>query len=265
MKRSAWASPAHPVVRRELLLWRKATRQLWISFLFFPLCCSSSFVLTSRDPASDFRPALTFGLWGWGGFLSMWLGVLVTSRAMTLIAHERETRNWELLRLTAFDMREIMAAKVAAVVYWLRWPIALVLVLRLLGVAAGLADVGSSIGAPGLIAGMLFLIIFCSELIISVLYNCAVGLLASAFSRTIAAANAVVYPLHFGLLLFIFAPVLRSPVPRLFEHYVWSNYLELITTGIYLYLVLILTQVVTAAIMFFIAYVQARRFVDVTQ
>ncbi len=217
--------------------------------------------MTSRDPASDFRPALTFGLWGWGGFLSMWLGVLATSRAMSLIARERETQNWELLRLTAFDVREIMAAKVAAVLYWLRWPIALVLVLRLLSVVAGLADVSSSIGVSGLIAGMLFIAIFCFELIVSILYNCAVGLLASAFSRTIAAANAVVYPLHFSLLLFIFVPVLSRPVPRLFEHFVWSNYQELITTGIYLYSALILTQIVTAAVMFFIAYVWARRFV----
>ncbi len=195
----------------------------------------------------------------------MWLGVLATNRAMASIARERETQNWELLRLTPFDVREIMAAKVAAVVYWLRWPIALVLVLRLLGVVAGLADVSSSIGVPGFLAGMLFLIIFCGELIVSVLYNCAVGLLASAFARTTAAANAVVYPLHFGLLLFIFIPVLRLPVPRLFEHYVWSNYLELIATGSYIYLALMLTQVVVAGILFFIAYFQAGRLVDVTQ
>lgn len=240
MKLPSWASPSHPVAHRELILWQKAGRRwrwLWIPFLLFPLCCAAACGLTLVPQAiAENSPAawlfsivlpLLIALWSLHGFATWGLSLFATVGAATLVARERETRNWSLLCITALGVREIIGAKIAALLYWLRWPILAVLALRLISIATGVAglvgifylipvldpytvippevQVGLTLGIGG--AGLVGAALFVIEFFISVFYNCVIGLTASSFLRTSASAVGIAFVAHLILTLFVFAPV----------------------------------------------------------
>lgn len=232
-----WTTTAHPIFRRETALWHKRSwrwRWLFIPFLILPLCCAAACGLTLLPAAlEDNSPAalvmaggltLIVGLWSLHGFAAWGVSLITTIAASTVIARERETLNWPLLRVTTLSPQEIVSAKIAALLAWLRWPIAALLFARVAAVLA--TAVGAAVlvfFAPRLdpevtasmqialwivtALGAAFLTAFLIvELAASIIYNCAIGLLSSAVSRSSATAVAVTFVLNLGLALFVFAP-----------------------------------------------------------
>jgi len=158
-----WAKSNHPVVRRELNLWRrtlKRWRWLFIPLLFLPCACSALCSLTGLPLAMEASsPLLGLGLFlGWGAFMTFSFGSgivtwIVTTFASissaTIIARERETQNWAMLRLTTLSIPEIIYAKLAAIGRLLFWPVVIMLgvqiaMLSLLGL---IAIIGVNVGA----------------------------------------------------------------------------------------------------------------------
>jgi hypothetical protein len=142
-----------------------------------------------------------------------------------MVARERETRNWAMLRITSMPVREILHAKIAALTHLLLWPTAAVLALEFVAVLlaglaliAGLLIAGSSapdwspvldaLGVNYLILGSLplFGLYIVAATLISLIYNCAVGLLTSTMTRTTASAVILSFVVHFGLLMLVFVP-----------------------------------------------------------
>ncbi len=237
MNLPAWASPSHPIVRRELAVWNGYTRRWrWLAVLLIllPVGCSALCGLSglpialSENTTAAWALALGVGfiggLWALHGFATWGLGLILNIGAATLIARERQTQNWELIRLTPLTVPDIVRAKIAALWLWLRWPIVLVLGLRVLGIVGTAAAAGIAlIAAPqldpaftravqtalliGLVPVALFgLGYFVVELAAGVLYNTALGLLGSALSRTSANAIALTFVLNFALGIAVFAP-----------------------------------------------------------
>ncbi|MEK7276981.1 MAG: hypothetical protein AAB427_06500 [Chloroflexota bacterium] len=236
-----WATTAHPIYRREAALWRRRSGRwqwLFLPFLFLPLCCAAVCGLSLLPVALEDNSAgalaavggvtLIVGLWSLHGFAAWGISLITTIAASTVIARERETLNWPLLRLTTLKPQEIVLAKIAALLTWLRWPIAALLLARLAAVAA------TALGAAALVlvapainpdvtasaqvalwmltaSGAAFLAAFLVvELAASIIYNCAIGLLASAYSRSSASAVALTFVLNLVLALFVFAPAQQA-------------------------------------------------------
>ena len=155
-----------------------------------------------------------FGIW-----------LLSSIGTSTVIARERETQNWSLLRITTLNIPEIVHAKVIGVLRWLSLPLALAVLLRiamscLLFIVAFLlifsVTVGVGTAAPqlqavlvvaSLAACMFIAIYFIIELAAAMLYNCSIGLLSSVLARTSANAIAIMFVLHFGISFFLVAPI----------------------------------------------------------
>ncbi|HKZ68867.1 MAG TPA: hypothetical protein VJ020_02245 [Anaerolineales bacterium] len=211
MKTPDWTEPAHPITTHELSLWRKQRRVLWITFVILPLLVSSCMWSAFLSPRRILRPndllsALNLNIWGLQLFLGIWLGVIVTSRAATLIARERETRNWALLKTTPHIESEILSLKAQAIFYDLRWPISLVFSLRALSIVGSVAAAPlDSVGEAAQAA--IFVVVFCAELLVSLNYNCVVGATASAAAGTTASATGLAYMIHGLAAVFIFAPL----------------------------------------------------------
>ncbi len=236
-----WATTAHPIYRREAALWRKRSGRwqwLFLPFLFFPLCCAAACGLSLLPIAlEDNSPGalaavggltLIVGLWSLHGFAAWGVSLITTIAASTVIARERETLNWALLRVTSLTSQEIVLAKIAALLNWLRWPLAALLLARLAAVAATAAgaavlvlfapqinpDITASmqvalwiltVAGAALLAAFLLV-----ELAASIIYNCAIGLLSSAFVRSTASAVALTFVLNLVLALFVFAPAQQA-------------------------------------------------------
>lgn len=222
-------------------MWQKRSgrwRWLFIPFLFLPLCCTAVCGLSLLPAAlNDNSPGalavvggltLIVGLWSLHSFATWGVNLITTVAAATVIARERETLNWPLLRVTTLAPQEILGAKIAALLAWLRWPIAALLIARVAAVLA--TAVGAAVLVlfaprldPEVTASMqvalwmftalgaafmtAFLIV---ELAASLLYNCAIGLLSSAVSRSSATAVAVTFVLNLVLVLFVFAPAQQA-------------------------------------------------------
>jgi len=145
-------------------------------------------------------------LWGMQIFLSLWLGLLLTLRATPTIASLRESGIWPLVKIMPYTMPELFRQKIGALERGMRWPIRLVLALRVVSVLLGLLNSQ----APTLTESVLqivFMYVFGAELIVSVRYNIAVGVLASTLTHTSVAANRVAYALQGGLFVALFAPL----------------------------------------------------------
>jgi hypothetical protein len=272
VKFPAWLSSSHPIVQRELSQWRKQTRALWLTFLLAPVAITGCLWLPYVwVPASASGASIVAGLfltaWLWEIVLSLWLGFVATTRAITLVSYERETRNWPLLRLTLFDVPDILRAKIGAVFYGLRWPIVLVIGLRITALAATVLT-QPDLGSPGalLVAG-LFTLLFCAELVISVAYNCAVGLLASAITRSTAAANALVYLIHTLLFVLLYGPLWYWAAAPLSEMVFLPARYRLdpghaIAAGMTFFAVMMLSQVILARLMSLFAEARVERITD---
>ncbi|MBM4422756.1 MAG: hypothetical protein FJ030_05120 [Chloroflexi bacterium] len=200
-------------------------------------------------------------VWGWEGWLSLWMGIVVTTRTALLIARERESQNWPLLRVTPFDSADILKAKAGAALYWVRWPIIQLLFLRAACVAIAVANSPDITPTQTALAAA-FALLFCAELFVSAVYNCSVGLTASAFAKTSAVANAAAYSLHIALFLFIFLPIWNRFAGPIFEAFFYSDHLSTLTRSIAVFSLLIAAQLALAGAMFFIAAIQLRRIVE---
>lgn len=218
---------------------RTFRRWRWVAvpFALLPCACTGIFTLTALPVAFEagspqWTVAILVGwvilsmLWITGGLLGWALGTFANIGAAVTVARERETHNWAMLRLTAMPIREIVAAKLAALTRLIFWPAVVALGLEvasfgLSGVAliVGVLVLGAS--APqdfrpemqiGVIAAILggepvITIYAIVATTISLLYNCAVGLLTSTLTRTTASAVILSFGIHFGINLFVFVPV----------------------------------------------------------
>ena len=241
MKLPIWATAAHPIARRELNLWRKAGLSLWwlwIIFLLPPLCgafsllfsvlsAAFSFSVTSVNAFNDLPPefwASIFGgtalaaLWGMQAFLGWGIGIFAVIGSAGVIAREREAQIWPLLRLTAFDVPDIVSAKITAVLRGLARPVLAVLALRVASVVGSVlfayllaALTGSSGNDQQLqwitINAFLFLPVFLLTVLSGTIYTCAISTFVSAIVRTPAVALAMSFLTLLLLWLFVFLPV----------------------------------------------------------
>jgi hypothetical protein len=243
VKLPKWATSGHPIFQRELKIWRKNRWQIWLPFFVFPAGCIGFYWITSRSltrylSTSDLLGTLSGWLFGLQILFGAWLSICIIFRTIAIVAHERETQMWPLLRATSLSIAEIVSAKIAATLQTLRWPITVTLLTRAATVVLALIANYDQAGLAGLFLGALFTLIFCAELLISVIYNCAVGVTASALSADSAKANGLAYLLHFGLSLFIFLPVVYPVVRNINTYELSSTFIG----GAGLFLLLILLQ-----------------------
>jgi hypothetical protein len=248
----AWVRPTHPIVRNEVRHWahsrgwRVVRYLLWggsLTFFLVPAGCALLFGVFSRFTTSPAETILALG----GVFtiglavisaLAHWLNSLSASvLGATLIARERESQTWPLLRLTSLTSVDIAGGKLMALLYTLAWPLYLVTGLRLLAFLSGLATVllafaASGLTLPGLralfspvfeelqltpdqwLAGLIIAIIglllalaaWFIEPFFGVLYNGLLGLTVSTLARSSGAAIVLVFAAHFGLVLGLYWP-----------------------------------------------------------
>jgi hypothetical protein len=227
MHTPVWVSPAHPIASRELGQWRKQRRVLWITFVILPLlvsaCMWSAFLSPRRTIwLNDLLSAINFNIWALQLFLGIWLSVVVTARSATLIARERETYNWPLLKIIPRSEVEILSLKGRAIFYALRWPIVLVVCLRGLSILSSLAS-PQVYGLSEVALAAVFAVVFCAEFLVSLNYNYVVGATASTLANTTASATAVAYLIHGLATVFIFGPLwwgfFFSPLGRMMWYY----------------------------------------------
>lgn len=240
MKFPAWATPDHPVARREAALWQKTLRRwawLLILFILLPCGCSAMCSLSSLPVALEANsPVLSMLIFGaWTVFVGIWLtaslwswvlGTFVSVTSATLVARERESLNWSLLRLTALSVREVLAAKLAALGRLIVWPTVIVLGLETIGISlaalAGIVlifEVGGSSSPPlprdlqVALAGFIALLwlpavgYFIVAHLVNLVYNTGVGLLSSTLARSTGTAVALSFVVNFGIVMFVFVPL----------------------------------------------------------
>ncbi len=240
MKLPAWARADHPVARREVAVWKQIGKRWgWLVLLLALLPCACSGLcslsalptaLTAETPAAALilflAWSVTVGIWLTSGLWSWVISTFAGIGSAIMIARERETLNWSLLRLTTLSIREVLAAKLAALGRLLCWPVVAVLALQSLGISllAVIAFVGvvalnrsspDSLPTDQMVQLCLIilgvwpvaLIYLAVAQIINVLYSSAVGLVTSAFSRTSGSAVALTFVVNFGLTFFLFVPL----------------------------------------------------------
>jgi len=241
----SWASNDHPIVQRETALWKKRSRRwtwVWIIFLLLPLMCSGicglsmTPLLAEANSAGEWLVAggaiIGVTLWMLHGFLMFGIWLLSSIGTSTVIARERETQNWSLLRITPLNIAEIIHAKVVGVLRWLTLPLALAVILRIVMVAilfiAAIVVIFFAVGAASLtpqlqttlalgsvVASLIVAVYLIVELAAVMLYNCSIGLLSSVLARTSANAIAIMFILHFGINFFVIVPAQQMTVVAL--------------------------------------------------
>jgi hypothetical protein len=247
-----WARPSHPIVRYERRHWltsrgwRLVRGLLWggtLTFVLFPALCALIFNLTAtfNSPGElilSLGGTFTLGLF-FTSTLALWFNNLSASfLGATLIARERESQTWPLLRLTSLTSVDLLGGKLAALAYTLAGPMQLILALRALAIVSGLA----TLALAGLVSGVSvqdvreFLAVFLAEAplgvtelfmlevavlggalltlatwllepMAGVVYNAAVGVAASTLARSRGTAVVLVVAAHFALGLGLYAPV----------------------------------------------------------
>lgn len=242
MKLPSWASPSHPIAHREAAAWRKTLRKWgWLAIPMILLTLISS----ACSLAGNLPLLLQVGLSAEnlilaGVFLAQsvaqtiwnlnntaaWIVDVAIGLGMTItIARERETQNWDLLRLAPISVNEILLAKTTAILRQFRWPILLTTLVNTLGlpllgaviiafmlllnmVEPGLIPQNTQITAIVVVALSLFpaLLFMWLNTLLNIAYNCSIGLAVSCSART--QANAVAFSLvtHFVLNTFILTP-----------------------------------------------------------
>ncbi len=242
MKLPAWVSPAHPIARREAAAWRKTLRKWgWLAIPVILLTLISSAcglignlpLLLQVGQSTEslvltgvfLTQSLVQTIWNLNNTVA-WIVDIAIGLGMTItIARERETQNWDLLRLAPVSVNEILLAKTTAILRQFRWPILLTILLNTLGfpllgavvigfmlllntVEPGLIPQSTQITAIVVVILSLFptwLFLWLNTLL-NIAYNCSIGLAVSCSART--QANAVAFSLvtHFVLNTFILTP-----------------------------------------------------------
>lgn len=248
----AWARPGHPIVwyeRRHWRLsrgWRAVRGLLWggaLTFILFPALCAVVFNLTATfagpgELVLSVGGTFTLGLF-FTSTLGLWFNNLSASfLGASLIARERESQTWPLLRLTTLTSVDLLGGKLAALVYTLAGPVQLIMGLRVLALVSGLATLALAWLASGLSAqavrdllaaffaelplsvtelfllelavvggSLLTLVTWLLEPVAGVIYNAAVGAAVSTFTRSRGTAVVLVVAAHFALGLGLYAPV----------------------------------------------------------
>ncbi len=162
----AWVHRRHPIVHgetrhwRRSRVWRATLGLLWggtLLFLVVPAACallvSSQANYTTPAEAILVRGgSFTFGLAVASAAASGVNGLAAGLLGATLIARERETQSWPVLRLTTLTSLEIIGGKFVALLRTLALPMTLVVFLRGLTLLAGLLTVAMAAVASGLTA-----------------------------------------------------------------------------------------------------------------
>jgi len=251
----AWATTQNPVFRYETGRWRRSRFRRYVQptawsaalffFLFFvclPATCaglvavapSSSGAPASSSRLSDFLSAAVLFLLASGGLSALantLMGLVSSALAATLIARDRETQTWPLLRLTTLTPGQIVGGKLAAFFYILKSSMHLVALWRALTIASALGvgilfvltspdlqsvldglraavppEAGLTLAGVGLI-GLMAVAYWLIEPYFTVAYSGAVGLAVSTFARTRRWAIALVFITEFALALALYWPV----------------------------------------------------------
>ncbi len=251
----AWATTQNPVYRYETGRWRRSRFRrfmqpaAWSVALFFfllfvglPATCaglvavapSSSGPSASSSRLSDFLSAAVLFLLVSGGLSALanaLMGLVSSALAATLIARDRETQTWPLLRLTTLTPGQIVGGKLAAFFNILRSSMHLVALWRALIIAAALGggvlfvlaspdlqsvldglrtavplEAGLTLAGVGLI-GLMAVAYWLVEPYFTVAYSGAVGLAVSTFARTRRWAIALVFITQVVLALALYWPV----------------------------------------------------------
>ena len=248
----AWARRTHPIVQYEAGHWARsrgwrAARQLvWggsLTFILAPAACAILFALQSQFTSPSEAILALGGVFAVGLALLTTLAVWFSNLSAgvlgaTLIARERESQNWPLLRLTTLTSLDIVGGKFMALVYTLLGPLRLITGLRILALLAAsvtlaLAFVASGLTgrqlaalfvplfqefsvAPGQWLGLgLFgalalawgAITWLFEPFWGLLYYGTIGLTASTLTRSRGTAIVLMVAAHFCLAFGLYAPV----------------------------------------------------------
>jgi hypothetical protein len=239
-----WASLDHPVVKRELSVWRHLSprwetmwNNVWFMFLFLPmfgsiLCGIATWVgVFFRNPLAV-MPFLA-ALWLLQILPSWGIKVFASLGAALTLTREREQANWVLMRITPLSITHIVGAKIAGVIHWMTEPLIILLIMRVIAAIATSVMVASLTQTPAIstsrfgvafnfqpslwIGGTaLSILIFAFsfiEIASSLLYNCGVGLMASSLARNSTTAIVINFTLQLILWLFIFLPLQRFIAP----------------------------------------------------
>ena len=142
-----WAQPGHPLLQYELSHFRRQGGRTGFIFqlaLLSILHCGASAVyaaLVARPPGAS---NLTSLLWQSVYYPTLALQLLTMIMALTLgasaVGGERSRKTWDNLRVTEFGAGLPLRARWAGILYRLRAPITLILLVRLLLIAGILFD-----------------------------------------------------------------------------------------------------------------------------
>lgn len=242
-----WASLEHPVVKREISVWRHLSprwettwNNVWFLFLFLPmfgsiLCGLATLIGAFYNP----RAVMPFlaALWLLQILPSWGIKVFASLGAALSITREREQANWILMRLTPLSITHIIGAKIAGLIHWMSEPLIILLIMRVIAAVATSVMVASLTQTPAVstssfgiafrfqpsmwIGGAaLSILIFTFsfiEIASSLLYNYGVGLMASSLARNSTTAIVINFTLQLILWLFIFLPLQRFIAPLITE------------------------------------------------
>lgn len=243
-----WASLDHPVVKRELSVWRHLSprwesmwNNIWFLFLFLPMFGSILCGLATLIGAIFYSPRAVVpflaALWLLQLLPSWVIKVFASLGASLSITRERETSNWILMRITPLSITHIVGAKIAGLIHWMSEPLIILLIMRVIAAIATSVMVVSLTQTPAIstssfgiafrfqpsvwIGGAaLSILIFTFsfiEIASSLLYNCGIGLMASSLARNSTTAIVINFTLQLILWLFIFLPLQRFIAPLITE------------------------------------------------
>jgi hypothetical protein len=243
-----WASLDHPVVKRELSVWRHLSprwetlwNNVWFLFLFLPmfgsvLCGLAVLVGSNLYGARAVVPFLA-ALWLLQILPSWGIKVFASLGASLCLTREREQANWVLMRITPLSVSHIVGAKIAGLIHWMSEPLIIVLIMRVIAAIATSVMVVSLTQTPAIStssfgiafrfqpsvwfggAALSILIFTFSfiEIASSLMYNCGIGLMASSLARNSTTAIVINFTLQLILWLFIFLPLQRILAPLITE------------------------------------------------
>lgn len=215
----AWARNEHPVYHLET---RRRTQNRSLMALRWG-CVPAIFAITGLAILVTMALVLlSGGFWDAEEALQMILGftlavllfiqigagaianILVIAQAAPAISGEVELQSWRLLRTTTLPLREIILAKMAAVLAHMRAPFVGLLILRAISTLTALFIVAYAVRSefyyrdpqyrgefwtdglwvPYTIAGLVFLAYYVLQPVIQLVLNSMLGMLASAYARS---------------------------------------------------------------------------------